>query len=198
MTKQITVQEFKRMQARKNVTRIMGIDPGPEFSAAVLWNPIINKITFKTERCPMTDKKNKWKNERLLNKLYFEDIAIEMVDCFGMPVGKDIFSTVLWVGRFWQKAESNNVNLHLVYRKQVKINLCHSVRAKDSNIRQALIDRFGLPGTKKNPGLTYGLAADLWQAFAVAVTFWDLLQEESNERRNENRNKNRNKPLHHV
>ena len=40
-----------------------------------------------------------------------------------------------------------------IYRKEEKMNICHTMRAKDSNIRQALIDRFGEVGTKKNPRL---------------------------------------------
>jgi hypothetical protein len=40
---------------------------------------------------------------------------------------------------------------------------------------RVLKDRFGEKGTKKNPGLTYGLIADMWQAFAIAVMAYDNL-----------------------
>ncbi len=60
---------------------------------------------------------------------------------------------------------------------EVKIHLCNHPRAKDPNIRQALIDRFGAPGTKKNQGATYGLAGDMWSALGVAVTFAETKQQ---------------------
>ena len=44
---------------------------------------------------------------------------------------------------------------------------------KDGNVRQALIDRFGVVGTKKDPGWFYGFHADIWQAYAVGVTYMD-------------------------
>ena len=59
-----------------------------------------------------------------------------------------------------------------VLRRDVKLHVCQSPRAKDANVRQALLDRFGPPGTKKAPGTTYGITKDTWQALAVAVT-WD-------------------------
>jgi hypothetical protein len=104
------------------------------------------------------------------NKYHADHLAIEMIASYGMPVGKEVFETVLWIGRF---IEVWGGPFTLIYRKDVKLHLCGSVRAKDSNIRQALIDRFGAPGTKANPGMTYGISKDVWSALAVAVTFED-------------------------
>jgi hypothetical protein len=42
------------------------------------------------------------------------------------------------------------------------------MRAKDANIRQALIDKLGAVGTKKAPGPLYGISGHLWAALAVA------------------------------
>ena len=41
------------------------------------------------------------------------------------------------------------------------------------NIRQALIDRFGPQGSKKNPGPTFGFGGDTWAALAVGATYID-------------------------
>ena len=49
------------------------------------------------------------------------------------------------------------------------MNLCGQTKAKDTNVRQALIDRFGVVGTKKNQGWFYGFKADIWQAYALGV-----------------------------
>lgn len=99
-----------------------------------------------------------------------DTLYIEMVACYGMPVGKEVFETVLWIGRFIERWDGLICTpYHLVYRRDVKLHHCGSARAKDSNIRQALIDKYGAPGTKKNPGLTYGLSKDLWSAFAIAT-----------------------------
>ncbi|HBC95047.1 MAG TPA: hypothetical protein DCZ10_19680, partial [Pelotomaculum sp.] len=68
-----------------------------------------------------------------------------------------------------------NQQMERVYRKDEKINLCGSMRAKDGNIRQALIDRFGIVGTKKSPGWFYGVSKDVWAAIAVGVTYYDTV-----------------------
>jgi len=64
--------------------------------------------------------------------------------------------------------------MRLVPRRDVKMHLCSSVRAKDGNIRQALIDRFGADGTKRKPVPLAGISQHRWAALAVAVTAFDL------------------------
>ena len=111
----------------------------------------------------------------------FDHIAIEMVASYGMAVGKEVFETCVWIGRYAQLADvyATAVPCDLVYRRDVKLHHCGSVKAKDSNIAQALVDRFapGQPnrgkGTKAAPGWFHGFAADMWQAYALAVLVAD-------------------------
>lgn len=103
-------------------------------------------------------------------------LAIEMVASYGMPVGREVFETVRWIGRL-QQAWYEPENVELVYRKDVKLHLCGDLRAKDSNIRQALLDRFPSTGggrtpqvgTKAKPGPLHGVSSHAWSALAVAV-----------------------------
>lgn len=103
-----------------------------------------------------------------------EVLAIEMVASYGMPVGAEVFETCVWIGRFVQQWDVHVKRAQtLIYRKDVKLHLCGSARAKDGNIRQALLDRLGKPGTKKQKGPTYGVKSHAWAALAVAVTAFD-------------------------
>jgi hypothetical protein len=94
-------------------------------------------------------------------------VAIEMIACYGMAVGAEVFETCLWIGEFRGYMRPRPTTL--CYRKDIKLHLCGTTTAKDANVRQALIDRLGPPGTKKNPGPTYGIKGHVWSALAVAV-----------------------------
>jgi len=115
------------------------------------------------------------------------ELAIEMIASYGMPVGAEVFDTCVWIGEFKRAFSYNQLitGCALVYRREEKLTICGSPKANDANIRQALVDRFakGRPnngkGTKKNPGWFYQFRADIWQAYAVAVTYAER------ERRNE-------------
>jgi hypothetical protein len=108
-----------------------------------------------------------------------EHMAIEMIASYGMAVGKEVFDTCVWIGRYIEQARHCFVGYDYVYRKDVKIALCGSMKAKDTNIRQALIDRFGEVGTKNNQGYFYGFKADIWSAYAVGITYLDKKKFES-------------------
>jgi hypothetical protein len=109
--------------------------------------------------------------------LHLVDLAIEMIASYGMAVGREVFETCVWIGRF-QQAWHAPQNVRLVYRRDVKLHLCGSPRAKDPNVRQALIDLFPRTGggatpqvgTKSNPGPLYGVSSHAWPALGVAVT----------------------------
>lgn len=139
---------------------IIAIDPGSEMSAWLIYQDG-QIIAF-----------GKKPNNDVLNILRVTDghLAVEMIASYGMPVGKEVFDTAVWIGRFIQAYKGNHT---LIYRKDVKMHLCGSMKAKDSNIRQALLDRFGPQGTKKEPGVTYGISRDVWSALAIAVTYSD-------------------------
>lgn len=153
---------------------VLAIDPGNEMSAYVLMDNEYKIIEF-----------GKISNQEMLSLIDkgFDsiswDLVLEMVASYGMAVGKEVFETCVWIGRFYEAAHaSDSYYIERVYRKDVKLNLCGQTRAKDSNIIQALKDRFGDKGTKASPGWFYGFSKDVWQAYAVGVTYLDLAKGE--------------------
>lgn len=147
---------------------ILAIDPGTEQSGWCLYD------TERVIDCGVSP------NDSLLygiNDMAADFLAIEMVASYGMAVGKDVFETVRWIGRFQQAWNSPDDAL-LIYRRDVKLHLCNSAKAKDANIRQALLDMFPRTGggktpqvgTKAQPGPLYGVSSHAWSALAVAIT----------------------------
>jgi uncharacterized alpha-E superfamily protein len=87
-----------------------------------------------------------------------------------------VFETVFWTGRLFERAHYR-ARVERMPRRAVKVHLCHSSRAQDSNVRVALLDRFGgrerAIGKKQTPGPLYGLKSHEWSALAIAITWWD-------------------------
>ncbi len=147
---------------------IIAIDPGTTHSGVVVFDGA--DILFVDSSMP---------NKEVLIELNhrYEAVAIEMIESYGMPVGKSTFETVLWVGRFIEKWSGRR---YLLYRKDIKLFLCGTTRAKDANIRQALLDLFPQTGggktpavgTSKQPGPLHGVKSHAWSALAVAVTYF--------------------------
>ena len=147
--------------------KVLAIDPGNRKSAwCMIDGETLKPLSFgKEENQVVLD---------AVQHLSYDRIVIERVASYGMAVGRDVFETCEWVGRFTQAAR---VPPDYVYRQEEKLHICGDSRAKDTNIRRALIDRFAKhdikngKGTKKNPDWFYGFSADVWQAYAVAVTY---------------------------
>jgi len=147
---------------------ILGIDPGPTESGWALLNGAL--VADSGVMC----------NEEVLTLIAKHShrgnhLVIEKIASYGMPVGADVFETVYWSGRMAQVyyAAGGAHEVVRIPRIDVKMALCQDSRAKDTNIRQALIDLLGPPGVKAAPGPTYGVKSHAWAALAVAVTARD-------------------------
>lgn len=157
------------------VSTVLAIDPGNTESAYVL-------LDAATRRPIMFDKVPNEQLRAMAARADFRhagSVAIEMVASYGMPVGAEVFETCVAIGRFLELIP----HAELVKRAPVKLHHCRSSRAKDSNVRQALVDRFAPgqsnhgKGTKATPGWFYGFRADVWQAYALAVYVADTIEQ---------------------
>ena len=156
---------------------ILAIDPGNIESAWVLLDcNTLQPLKFAKEE-NYAARKNMFD---LIENKQIKHVAIEMVASYGMAVGATVFETCVWIGRFYEIFYQANIPIQFIFRKDEKLNLCQSMRATDATITQALVDRFAMnepnhgKGTKNSPGWFYGFKKDIWQAYAVGVTFYDL------------------------
>lgn len=157
--------------------RILAIDPGNIESAFVL----MDAETYKPIR--FAKRENYDVLAELCATVGIDACVIEWIASYGMAVGRDVFDTCVWIGRFVQVCHERQIPVERIYRRDEKRLLCGNLRAKDTNIRRALIDRFAThdlingKGTKANPDFFYGFRADVWQAFAVGITYLDSCAE---------------------
>lgn len=153
---------------------ILSIDPGPDKSAFIVWDGKI-WIDGKPD-APNADVR------ALVLAGGYDQVGIEMIECMGMPVGREVFETCIWIGRFKEchlasfdpKRPSEWL---FAYRRAIKHHFCNSAKATDSNIRQAILDRFGgkevAIGKKVTPGPLYGVTSHMWSALAIALFIQD-------------------------
>lgn len=147
---------------------ILAIDPGTEQSGYCIYDEGRVYESGVLANADMLIRACQWPTQRL---------AIEMIASYGMAVGREVFETCVWIGRF-QQAWRDPETVELVYRKDVKMHLCGTTKAKDPNVRQALIDMFPRTGggktpqvgTKGQPGPLFGVSSHAWAALGVAVT----------------------------
>lgn len=152
---------------------ILGIDPGDVISGFAILD---DKILKEAGIVPNTELLE-------LVKIWDGEIAIEMIASYGMSVGREIFDTCVWIGRFKQAYQEPH-KVSLIFRRDIKIHICDNGRAKDPNVRRALMDmwpatgggKVPVIGTKDKPGPLYGVTEHMWAALAVAVTARDLYE----------------------
>lgn len=172
----------------------IGIDPGLEKSAVVELKGMVVGNVFWKNNMEVLDYLD------LAGRSKGFELAIEMIQSYGMPVGKEVFNTCRWIGRFEERWRLfSGKDAHLLCRKSsfglfpgIGSHLCHTNRATDGTIRQAIIDRFPrkgggtIPqiGTSMAKGPLYdirssskGSSKHTWQALAVAITAQDTITE---------------------
>jgi len=156
--------------------RVLAIDPGNTMSA---WCVVSNGVPIMFDKVPNASVlrmlRTVWLPGAGSDASIPDLLAVEGIASYGMAVGKEVFDTCRWIGRFEEAWDQSGRAFSLIYRKDVKQFHCGTTRANDANIRAALIDRFGpgrekAVGTKRAQGQLYGIKGDEWSALAVALT----------------------------
>lgn len=155
---------------------LLSIDPGPEISGWIITDnkPLPTIFDFGVSETTALVKyiqNDKYKCKQL---------AIEAIASYGMAVGASVFETCYKIGQIIQAfGGADQTDCYKIYRKSVKLAICQTVKAKDNNIRQAILDMYPATGggkvpqkgTMKQPGPLYGISSHTWSALAVAITF---------------------------
>lgn len=146
---------------------ILALDPGNTYTAGVVLSANIGEHGGR-------DLMDHWylPNAEAIEKItaypYCDHLAIEMIACYGMAVGREVFETCVWIGRFIERWKGPCTQ---IYRRDVKLHLCNSAKAKDGNVRQALLDLYGGKGATKKGGMLHGVSGDQWAALGVGTTY---------------------------
>jgi len=155
---------------------VFAIDPGSEKSAWVIFDEKMAPVKFGISKNRALIKLIR----NIASAVGVKTLVIEIVKSYGNVMGDSVLQTVEWIGRF-QEAFGPGKIVRLS-RKEIVTNICGHARAKDKNVRQAVIDRFGgkekALGSKKNPGSIYGAKKDIFSALAVGLTYFDSYSHE--------------------
>ena len=161
---------------------LLAIDPGDVYSAFCFIDMETYKPLYfdKVKNDDMFDLIDIYIEKYKYDNSFSLHVACEMISSYGMPVGKSVFETCVLIGAIkMYMGIFYSTRVDYIYRKDEKLCICGQVKAKDSNIRQALIDRFAKfdfkngKGTKKEPDWFFGFKADVWAAYCVGVTWID-------------------------
>jgi hypothetical protein len=146
----------------------LGIDPGNTYSAYCL----IDEKEILAKGKVLNDEL-----DALIDSGFFDDVATVAIEIMAPFVegNKSLFESAEWIGIFRKSFKmrfGNEDRIHRVFRKTVVAFWTGSARNGDKHVRASMIYEFGQPGTKKAPGITYGIVKDIWSALAIAA--WNL------------------------
>lgn len=146
---------------------LLAVDTGTRDSAYVA----VDSDTYKIIEAKKVSNK---KLMEIIRSEYYDECVVEMFSSYGGGSGKTVFESLVMVGRVleaqWWRDYGEG---HVIPRIEVKKHICGTVNSNDASVIRALKDRFGERGTAKNKGWFYGVTADCWQAYALAVAYLD-------------------------
>jgi hypothetical protein len=152
------------------MTSILAIDPGPRFSAYVELAGV--RILAR----------GKVGNLELLKLVREREphgpLVVEMVAPYGRVVGRHVFNTCVWVGRYLEAWRGVG---RLLTRQEVKKALGMRMQSTDADVRAMRIERWGGKVSRRPrdvPEPLRGVTGDQWAALAVAVA-WKTLHGEA-------------------
>lgn len=143
---------------------IIGVDPGTTHSALCVLSEggdILGFGKYENRECVEELRKIAGGHRR-------PRVIIEMVVSYGIT-GKSINQTLFWTGVFAENCKIWTCDVFMVYRKTIVTAVCGSPKANDKAVRAKMIELYGEPGTKKNPGKTYRITKDCWAALSCAT-----------------------------
>jgi len=161
---------------------LLAVDPGTTESAYVI-------IKCKEDDQIEIVEKGKVSNNDMRRKLQswatlpelFRVVGIEHIKSYGQRVGQEVFDTCAWIGRFQECITETN-DVYMIFRTDVKKVLSNNKADSDSALIHMMVDRYAYnvpnsgKGNKKDPGFFYGFKKDIWQAFAVAIALYDIVE----------------------
>lgn len=155
---------------------ILSIDPGTYESGWVFVDEELHILGFGKDY-------NEYVEHLVYDTVPLHQVVIERIVLHG-NAGTTTALTCEEVGRLSMLADLRKVPVAFVKRSDEKSCLCKGEKKKnDTTIRRALIRRFAQfdfkngKGTREKKDTFYGFHADVWQAYAVAVTWHDLKKE---------------------
>lgn len=148
---------------------VIGVDPGPVKSALCVWDGETPFHPVYSENADIYDD---------IPHLRFDQndavLAIERPICQKYS-GVEVSDTAIQAGVFMGVWGLNNV--HLITRSKIRWHIGKTRKTNDSVVRRSLIDRIHPDyNLHHNPGVLKGFKEDIWQALAVAVTCYDLIE----------------------
>lgn len=168
---------------------IVAIDPGPEKTGVLsiskfenVGGVIFPRVDYNVH-IPNID-------VTALNSDFSPNVVIEMPEPRGMPVGKDVFDTIYWAGRFTQHFKSIHCDVYHMNPRGIKIAICGVAKAKDPSIREAILDildpnrvygKYGR-GKKGANGPLYGIVDHSFACMRMAIAYMLLKEEKKHEK----------------
>jgi hypothetical protein len=162
---------------------ILGIDPGTHHSGLVAYSAIDKTVIDSHNELP-NFQVLKYLSSAAYSPMCF---GIEIPACYGLRVGRDVFQTCVWAGRFIQKFAGRmpSATLYEVSRPEIVHMLTGARSGPKAAVNAVLVDRFGpgrkiAVGKKSSPGPLYGVKGHAWDALAVAYYVAEIERQLSN------------------